>query len=60
MQCYKELAQWGAQDMLQKEYGPYYIPNESQYDVTLEFVEFHRWSWCVVKVRLNKKKEKIA
>ncbi|RIA95505.1 arp2/3 complex [Glomus cerebriforme] len=37
MQCYKELVKWGAQDMLQREYGPYYIPKEEGYDVTLEF-----------------------
>ncbi|CAB4431528.1 unnamed protein product [Rhizophagus irregularis] len=37
MQCYKELVQWGAQDMLQREYGPYCVPKEDGYDVTLEF-----------------------
>ena len=37
MQCYKELSQWGAQEMLEREYGPYCVPNEGQYDVTLEF-----------------------
>ncbi|CAG8588877.1 15270_t:CDS:2 [Funneliformis mosseae] len=38
MQCYKELVQWGAQDMLQREYGPYCVSNtEEGYDFTLEF-----------------------
>ena len=38
MQCYKELVRWGAQNMLQKEYGPYCVSNtEAGYNVTLEF-----------------------
>ncbi|CAB4444630.1 unnamed protein product [Rhizophagus irregularis] len=28
---------WGAQDMLQREYGPYCVPKEDGYEVTLEF-----------------------
>ncbi|RIB27056.1 Arp2/3 complex, 34 kd subunit p34-Arc-domain-containing protein [Gigaspora rosea] len=38
MQCFKELIQWGAQEMLQKEYGAYILPQtESGYDFSLEF-----------------------
>ncbi|KAL1918575.1 uncharacterized protein VTP21DRAFT_2597 [Calcarisporiella thermophila] len=38
MKCYKELEQYGANDILQREYGPYLItPPEQGYNVTLEF-----------------------
>jgi len=38
MQCFKARAcQMGAQDMLKKEYGPYFAPDESSYDVNLKF-----------------------
>ncbi|CAG8733220.1 4939_t:CDS:2, partial [Racocetra fulgida] len=38
MQCFKELVQWGAQDMLHKEYGAYILAEtESGYDFSLEF-----------------------
>ncbi|CAG8561249.1 13878_t:CDS:2 [Acaulospora colombiana] len=39
MQCYKELLQWGVQDMLQREYSPYcQTETEAGYDLSLEFV----------------------
>lgn len=38
MQCFKELVQWGAIEMLQREYGPYYQSEiEEGYDLSLEF-----------------------
>ncbi|CAG8454120.1 11856_t:CDS:2 [Scutellospora calospora] len=38
MRCFEDLVQWGAQEMLQKEYGDYIQPDtEGGYDFSLEF-----------------------
>jgi actin related protein 2/3 complex subunit 2 len=35
IKCYHELVQYGAQDVLEREYGPYIVSPESGYDFSI-------------------------
>jgi len=35
VKCFPELVQYGAQDVLQREYGPYIVEPESGYDFSV-------------------------
>lgn len=36
VRCFKELVQYGAQDVLEREYGPYIVSPESGYDFSIQ------------------------
>ena len=36
VRCFKELVQYGAQDVLEREYGPYIVAPESGYDFSIQ------------------------
>ena len=36
IRCYKELLQYGAQQVLEREYGPYVIAPEAGYDFSVQ------------------------
>lgn len=36
IKCYKELVKYGAQDVLQREYGPYIVNPEQGYDFSVQ------------------------
>ena len=35
MKCFKELLQYGAQEVLEREYGPYIVSPEAGYDFSV-------------------------
>ena len=36
VRCFKELVQYGAEDVLQREYGPYIVAPEAGYDFSVQ------------------------
>lgn len=36
IKCYQELVQYGAQSVLEREYGPYIVAPESGYDFSVQ------------------------
>lgn len=36
VRCFKELVQYGAQEVLEREYGPYIVAPESAYDFSIQ------------------------
>lgn len=36
VRCFKELVQYGAQDVLEREYGPYIVAPETGYDFSIQ------------------------
>ncbi len=56
VRCFKELVQYGAQEVLEREYGPYIVAPESGYDfslqIDLENLPADQGSW-VREIRLT-------